>query len=66
MMEERRAAAATAAEDARRHAIVALPPTTWREIESRAGTVAVTVELSADGDEFRLLTELPEQPSNGT
>lgn len=65
MMEERRAAAATAAEDARRRSIVALPPTTWREIQSRAGTVGVNVELSADGDEIRLLAELPEPPSDG-
>ena len=64
MMEERRAAAATAAEDARRQSIVTLPPTTWREIQSRAGTVGVNVDLSADGDEFRLVTELPETPSD--
>jgi hypothetical protein len=59
MMEDRRADARTAAEAAQRDAIVSLPPTTWREVQGRAATLGLTVELSADGAEFRLLAELP-------
>ena len=35
MMEDRRADARDAVEAARREAIVVLPPSTWREIQSR-------------------------------
>lgn len=59
MMEDRRADARSAAETARRDSIVSLPPTIWREVQSRAATLGLTVELSADGAEFRLLAELP-------
>jgi hypothetical protein len=59
MMEDRRADARTAAEAAQRDAIVSLPPTTWREVQGRAATLGLTVELSTDGAEFRLLAELP-------
>jgi two-component system sensor histidine kinase DegS len=59
MMEDRRADARNAAEAAQRDAIVSLPPTTWREVQSRAATLGLTVELSTDGAEFRLLAELP-------
>jgi hypothetical protein len=38
---------------------VTLPSTTWREVQSRAATLGLTVELSADGSELRLLAELP-------
>ncbi len=63
MMEDRRADARTAAESALREAIVKLPPATWREIQARAATLGLTVELAADGAELRLLAELP---STGT
>ena len=59
MMEDRRADARNAAETAMRDAIVSLPSSTWREIQGRAATLGLTVELSADGAELRLLGELP-------
>ena len=59
MMEDRRADARTAAETAQRDSIVTLPATTWREVQSRAATLGLTVELSTDGSELRLLAELP-------
>ena len=65
MMEERRVDAASAAEAARRQSIVALPPTSWREIQNRAETVGVIVELSPDGEELRLVTELPDAGRQG-
>jgi two-component system sensor histidine kinase DegS len=59
MMEDRRADARDALEAARREAIVVLPPSTWREIQSRAGTLGMLAELSADGAELRLVADLP-------
>jgi two-component system sensor histidine kinase DegS len=59
MMEERRADARTAAETAQRDSIVALPQSTWREIQGRAATLGLTVDLSPDRSEFRMLAELP-------
>jgi two-component system sensor histidine kinase DegS len=59
MMEDRRADARDAVEAAKRDAIVALPPSTWREIQSRAWTLGMDAELSADGAELRLVAELP-------
>ena len=59
MMEDRRADARSAAETAQRDSIVTLPATTWREVQSRATTLGLTVELSAEGSELRLLAELP-------
>jgi signal transduction histidine kinase len=59
MMEERRADARAAAETAQRNSIVELPSTPWREIQGRANTLGLTVELSTDGSELRLLAELP-------
>ncbi len=58
MMEDRRADARDAVEAARREAIVALPPSTWREIQGRASTLGVSAELSAEGSDLRLVTEL--------
>ena len=60
MMEERRADARDRAESAQREAIVSLPPSTWREIQGRAATLGLEVELSADGSELRLVMELPQ------
>ena len=59
MMEDRRADARDAIEAARREAIVALPPSTWREIQSRGATLGIAAELSPDGAELRLVADLP-------
>jgi two-component system sensor histidine kinase DegS len=59
MMEDRRADARDANEAAKRDAIVALPPSTWREIQGRASTLGIAAELSADGAELRLVGDLP-------
>jgi two-component system sensor histidine kinase DegS len=60
MMEERRADARDRAASAQREAIVSLPLSTWREIQGRAATLGLDVELSADGSELRLVMELPQ------
>jgi hypothetical protein len=65
MMEDRRADARTAAETAQRDSIVELPSSTWREIQARATTIGLTVELSTDGSELRLLAELPQASAEG-
>ena len=59
MVEERRAAARDAVETARRDAIVALPPTAWREIQGRAATIGATAELLAEGAELHIVVPLP-------
>jgi two-component system, NarL family, sensor histidine kinase DegS len=59
MMEDRRADARDALEAAKRDAIVVLPPSTWREIQSRAATLGLFADLSADGAELLLATDLP-------
>jgi two-component system sensor histidine kinase DegS len=59
MMEDRRADARDAAETARRDAIVAMPVTTWQEIESRATTLGILADLSEDGSELHLVAEAP-------
>ena len=63
MMEDRRADARDAVEAARRESIVVLPPSTWREIQSRASTLGLVAELSADGAELRLVGDLPTDPT---
>ena len=59
MMQDRLADEREAIEAAQRDAIVVLPPPTWREIQDRAASVGVTVELLAEGGEVRLLAEVP-------
>jgi len=59
MVEERRAAARDAAAAAQREAIVALAPTTWREIQDRAVPIGVSAELLADGSELHLVATVP-------
>jgi hypothetical protein len=59
MLEERRADERDAAEAAVREAIVVLPASTWREIQGRAASIGVTVELLGDGNELRLLADVP-------
>ena len=66
MMEDRRADARDAIEAARREAIVVLPPSTWREIQGRAATLGMLAELSADGAELRLVTDLPAATARAT
>ncbi len=59
MMADRRADARDAAETARRDAIVALPVTTWQEIESRAASLGILADLSEDGSELHIVAETP-------
>jgi hypothetical protein len=59
MVEDRRAAARDAVETARRESIVSLPPTAWREIQSRAATIGVTAELLSEGSELQIVAQLP-------
>ena len=66
MMEDRRADARDAVEAARREAIVALPPSTWREIQGRAAHARDRAELSADGAELSLVADLPPKPDVAT
>ena len=65
MIEDRRADELDALEAARRDSIVALPPGTWRELETRAGMLGIEAELLADGAELRLAADLPatEEPA---
>jgi hypothetical protein len=44
-----------AAETAAERAGSALPIATWRDIQQRAGTLGIAVELSEDGREVRLV-----------
>jgi two-component system sensor histidine kinase DegS len=62
MMADRRADARDAVEAAKRDAIVVLPPSTWREIQSRAATLGMFAELSPDSAELRLVAEMPPEP----
>jgi two-component system sensor histidine kinase DegS len=59
MIEDRRADERDAAEAARRGALVTLPSSVWREIQQRASTTGLTVELGGEGTELRILAELP-------
>jgi two-component system sensor histidine kinase DegS len=59
MMEQRRADERDAVEAAERDAIVVLPATTWREIQSRASSVGVLAELLGGGGEIRLVADIP-------
>jgi two-component system, NarL family, sensor histidine kinase DegS len=65
MMEDRLSDERDALEAAEREAIVELPATTWREIQSRAGSIGVQAELLADGGELRLVADLPTLESAG-
>jgi len=65
MMEERRADEREAVEAAEREAIVVLPPTTWREIQSRAASVGVEAEMLGSGGEIRLLADVPPPEAPG-
>ena len=54
MMDDRRDDRRVAAEAARAAAIVALPAPAWRDIQQRALTMGVTVELLDDGGTLHL------------
>ena len=56
MMDERRDDRRAAAEAARSAQVVALPPAAWREIQERAATIGVTVELLDGGGTLRVAT----------
>ena len=59
MMADRRDQAEAAAEAARSAAIVSLPATAWREIQQRAATIGITVELLGGGGELQLGVDVP-------
>jgi two-component system sensor histidine kinase DegS len=59
LVEERRVARRKAAEAAARASIVVLPSRTWREIQDRAASVGVEVELREDGSHLHLATDIP-------
>jgi two-component system, NarL family, sensor histidine kinase DegS len=65
MLEERRDAAEAAAEAARASAVVALPAASWREIQQRAGSVGVGVDLVAGGGELRISVDLAQPSQDG-
>jgi hypothetical protein len=65
MIDERRVAAEAATEAARSSAIVALPTAAWREIQGRAETIGVGVELVADGSELRISVDLAQPSQDG-
>ncbi len=59
MLEDRRADRVAAVEAARVAAVASIPPAAWREIQQRASTTGVTVELLADGGEIRVVADVP-------
>ena len=59
MIEDRMADEREAVEEARRASIVELPSRTWRDIQSRAVSAGVEVELLEEGGELRIVAELP-------
>ena len=59
MIEDRRADEREAAEAARLQSIVALPASTWREVEMRASTLGITAELAEEGSELHIVVDLP-------
>ena len=64
MMEDRRSDERDAVQSAIRESIVALPATTWREIQSRAASIGIVAELLADGGELRIVGEIPALPES--
>jgi two-component system sensor histidine kinase DegS len=59
MMDDRRVQAEAAAEAARAAALVVLPASAWQEIEQRANTLGITVELLGGGGDLRIAADLP-------
>jgi two-component system, NarL family, sensor histidine kinase DegS len=58
MLSDRRQSAETAVADARTAAIVALPASTWREIEQRAMSTGIVAEQGDGGASLRLRAEV--------
>jgi len=58
MVEEQKAAEEEAAEAARVAALVTLPPATWREIQGRAASLDIAVEVVDDGSRLRVTMPL--------
>jgi hypothetical protein len=58
MMTERRERAEARSSAAREAAIVALPESTWREIENRAATTGIEAELSDGGGTLELRADI--------
>ena len=56
MIEERMADERDAVEAARLQAIVIMPPATWREIQARAASIGVDVDLLDEGSQLVLVT----------
>ncbi|HEY7701502.1 MAG TPA: histidine kinase [Candidatus Limnocylindrales bacterium] len=59
LVEERRVAQRKAAEAAARASMVVLPARTWREIQDRAASVGIEVELREDGSHLHVATDIP-------
>ena len=62
MMEDRRSDERDAVQAAIRESIVAMPASTWREIQGRAASIGILAELLADGGELRIVAEIPALP----
>jgi hypothetical protein len=58
LVEERRSAERAAVEAARRAAIVVLPAQTWREVQDRAASVGVEVELRQEGGQLYVAADI--------
>lgn len=66
MMEDRKADRAKAAEAARQAWLVVLPAAAWREIQQRASTIGVRVELVDDGSTLVATVEAPDAAAPGS
>ena len=55
MVEEQKASELVAAEAARVAALITLPPATWRQIQARAATLDLAVELLDEGSRLRVV-----------
>jgi two-component system sensor histidine kinase DegS len=55
MIDERRAGAAAARSSRKQSQTLALPASTWREVQQRAGTIGITAQLVDDGREVVLV-----------
>jgi hypothetical protein len=65
MVEDRREEGRQAAEAVRRAAFVVLPPATWREIQGRAASLDIAVEVVDDGSRLRVTVPLPDDVAAG-
>jgi two-component system sensor histidine kinase DegS len=73
MVEDRKARDAAAAAAAREAALVVLPPTVWREVQQRAETIGVQVQLLDEGQLVQVVADAsepspepdPESPPEG-